>query len=138
MVSEKAKDLKNQMCGEFSDIFHLCVLVLTTSTKKELVFATLETLLKFLNWVPLGFIFETDMIRILVEKVSFPLRRWSCSQIKKSSSYFVAVSPYSLCERCYAEMPDRDWQSYCGKYIRRAVQVPFCRNRSPTCNLPPR
>jgi len=74
MVSQKAKDLKNQMCGEFSEIFNLCVMVLTTATKKELVFATLETLLKFLNWVPLGFIFETDMIRILVEKVilAFP------------------------------------------------------------------
>jgi len=69
MVSQKAKNLKNQMCGEFSEIFHLCMLVFTNAQKKELIFATLETLLKFLNWIPLGFIFETNLIQILVEKV---------------------------------------------------------------------
>ncbi|KAF5901752.1 exportin-1 isoform X1, partial [Clarias magur] len=33
-----------------------------------LVHATLETLLRFLNWIPLGYIFETKLISILVYK----------------------------------------------------------------------
>ena len=35
-----------------------------------LVRATLETLLKFLNWIPLGYIFETKLISSLIYKVS--------------------------------------------------------------------
>ena len=69
MVSQKVKDLKNQLCGEFSQVFHLCILVLTNANKPSLLQATLSTLLRFLNWIPLGYIFETDLIRILVEKV---------------------------------------------------------------------
>ena len=32
--------------------------------------ATLETLLRFLNWIPLGYIFETRVIDYLVDRVS--------------------------------------------------------------------
>ena len=39
------------------------------STSANLVLATLETLLKFLNWIPLGYIFETDLIDSLIKKV---------------------------------------------------------------------
>jgi exportin-1 len=68
MVSQKVKDLKNQLCGEFSQVFQLCMLVLTSAAKQSLLLATLNTTLRFLNWIPLGYIFETDLIRILVEK----------------------------------------------------------------------
>lgn len=38
--------------------------------------ATLETLLRFLNWIPLGYIFETSLIATLIEKfLSVPLFR---------------------------------------------------------------
>ena len=30
--------------------------------------ATLDTLLKFLNWIPLGYIFETKLIQTLILK----------------------------------------------------------------------
>lgn len=36
-----------------------------------LVNATLDTLLRFLNWIPLGYIFETDLIDTLIFKVIF-------------------------------------------------------------------
>ena len=35
----------------------------------HLVGTTLETLLKFLNWIPLGYIFETKLISSLIYKV---------------------------------------------------------------------
>ena len=40
------------------------------SQSVPLVRATLETLLKFLNWIPLGYIFETKLISSLIYKVS--------------------------------------------------------------------
>jgi exportin-1 len=70
MTQHKTKNLKNQMVGEFSDIFKLCLEVLEEATKTSLVKATLETLLRFLNWIPLGFIFETKIIDILLSRVS--------------------------------------------------------------------
>ncbi|KAK7897253.1 Karyopherin transporter [Exophiala xenobiotica] len=68
MTSSKAKNLKTTMCAEFSSIFQLCNEVLTTATSITLVKATLETLLRFLNWIPLGFIFETKLIDTLVTR----------------------------------------------------------------------
>jgi len=38
------------------------------SQNAALVGSTLETLLRFLNWIPLGYIFETNLIRSLIEK----------------------------------------------------------------------
>ena len=39
------------------------------SQNAPLVHATLETLLRFLNWIPLGYIFETKLISTLIYKV---------------------------------------------------------------------
>lgn len=44
-----------------------------SSQNVALVNATLETLLRFLNWIPLGYIFETDLIDTLIFKVIFVL-----------------------------------------------------------------
>jgi exportin-1 len=71
MTTQKAKNLKNQMCGEFSEIFQLCHEILEKAQKPSLIKATLETLLRFLNWIPLGYIFETNLIDILNNRVCF-------------------------------------------------------------------
>ncbi|KAJ3820851.1 CRM1 C terminal-domain-containing protein [Lentinula raphanica] len=68
MTQNKIKSLKNQMCGEFSDIFKLCSEVLAEANKTSLIKATLETFLRFLNWIPLGFIFETTIIDLLLNR----------------------------------------------------------------------
>ena len=65
MTSVKTKNLKNTMSGEFAAIFQLCQEVLTTANQATLIKATLETLLRFLNWIPLGYIFETQIIETL-------------------------------------------------------------------------
>ncbi|KAJ1343675.1 hypothetical protein BSLG_001750 [Batrachochytrium salamandrivorans] len=49
LTQQKAKNLKNQMCGEFSEIFRLCHEVLEKASKPSLIRATLQTLLRFLN-----------------------------------------------------------------------------------------
>ena len=65
MTSTKTKNLKTTMCGEFSAIFQLCSEVLNSANQTSLIKATLETLLRFLSWIPLGFIFETPIIETL-------------------------------------------------------------------------
>lgn len=69
MTQAKVKKLKNQMCGEFSEIFKLCSEILQEAQKTSLIRATLETLLRFLNWIPLGYIFETTIIDLLLNRV---------------------------------------------------------------------
>lgn len=69
MTQAKTKNLKNQMCGEFSEIFKLCSEILEEAQKTSLIKATLETLLRFLNWIPLGYIFETSIIDLLLTRV---------------------------------------------------------------------
>lgn len=68
ITQTKAKHLKDTMCSEFSGVFHLCQFVLENSQNPPLVNATLETLLRFLNWIPLGYIFETKLINTLIFK----------------------------------------------------------------------
>ncbi|KAG0148913.1 hypothetical protein CROQUDRAFT_40680 [Cronartium quercuum f. sp. fusiforme G11] len=68
MTQAKTKSLKNQMCNEFSDVFQLCNEILEKATKPSLISATLHTLLRFLNWIPLGYIFETSLIDHLINR----------------------------------------------------------------------
>ncbi|KXS22512.1 hypothetical protein M427DRAFT_130180 [Gonapodya prolifera JEL478] len=68
MTQLKTKTLKQQMCNEFAEIFSLCRDVLESANKVSLVRATLETLLRFLSWIPLGYIFETNIIQILRDR----------------------------------------------------------------------
>ncbi|KAK8210264.1 Karyopherin transporter [Zalaria obscura] len=59
MTSAKTRHLKQSMCDEFTSIYNLCSEILRTANQPSLIKATLETLLRFLNWIPLGYIFET-------------------------------------------------------------------------------
>ena len=68
MTQTKAKHLKDTMCSQFSEVFQLCQFVLDNSQNAPLVGVTLETLLRFLNWIPLGYIFETKLINTLIFK----------------------------------------------------------------------
>lgn len=47
----------------------LCDYVLENSQDGTLLSATLETLQRFLNWIPVGYIFETNLIERLAMKV---------------------------------------------------------------------
>lgn len=83
MTQAKAKHLKDTMCNEFTKIFQLCeyvvvgectslndgivVFIQDKSRHPPLLLVTLETLLRFLSWIPLGYIFETNMVNTLIE-----------------------------------------------------------------------
>jgi len=68
MTTDKVKTMKNQLNEEFRQIFDLCQLVLDGSTRPALIQVTLQTLLRFLAWIPLGYIFETPLIEKLISK----------------------------------------------------------------------
>lgn len=69
MTQSKAATLKQQMTQEFSQIYDLCREILGKADKASLIKATLETLLRFVHWVPAAYIFETDLIQTLQSKV---------------------------------------------------------------------
>lgn len=68
MVTEKVKTMKESLNGEFSNIFHLCQFILANSQKPSLLNVTLQTLQRFLTWIPLGFIFQTPLVDTLLNK----------------------------------------------------------------------
>ncbi|GAA5890592.1 hypothetical protein JCM6882_002973 [Rhodosporidiobolus microsporus] len=68
MTTAKTKALKAQICQEFAEVFQLCVEVLEKADKPSLIKVTLEAMLRFLNWIPLGYIFETPVIDHLITR----------------------------------------------------------------------
>eukprot|EP00164_Ancoracysta_twista_P001438 GFYU01001874.1.p1 GENE.GFYU01001874.1~~GFYU01001874.1.p1 ORF type:complete len:1068 (-),score=427.51 GFYU01001874.1:237-3440(-) len=65
MTQAKAKELKLAYNNDFQAIFQLCEYIIDHSQKPSLISMTLQTLLKFLNWIPLVFIFETPLVEKL-------------------------------------------------------------------------
>mmetsp|Transcript_47984 Transcript_47984/g.71095 ORF Transcript_47984/g.71095 Transcript_47984/m.71095 type:complete len:1091 (-) Transcript_47984:476-3748(-) len=68
MVTEKIKNMKESLNVEFSSIYHLCEFILEHSQRPTLLKVTLQTLQRFLTWIPLGFIFQTQLIDRLLNK----------------------------------------------------------------------
>jgi len=65
LTSEKESNLKSSLNKEFQCVFELCMFVLEKSTNSLLLTETLNTLSKFLIWIPVGYVFETRLIETL-------------------------------------------------------------------------
>ncbi|EJS43580.1 crm1p [Saccharomyces arboricola H-6] len=73
MTQAKALHLKNSMSKEFEQIFKLCFQVLEQSSSTSLIVATLESLLRYLHWIPYRYIYETNILELLSTKfMTFP------------------------------------------------------------------
>eukprot|EP01104_Vermistella_antarctica_P005997 TRINITY_DN16731_c0_g1_i1.p1 TRINITY_DN16731_c0_g1~~TRINITY_DN16731_c0_g1_i1.p1 ORF type:complete len:1068 (-),score=371.53 TRINITY_DN16731_c0_g1_i1:114-3317(-) len=68
MTDAKVKELKGSFYNEFNQIYQLCEYILHQTSVPSLLFVTLGTLLKFLNWIQLVYILKTDMIELLITK----------------------------------------------------------------------
>lgn len=66
-MQAKIKDLKQSLNTEFRLIHELCLFVLNASQKPDLIRATLATLHAYLSWVPLGYIFESNIVEVLLK-----------------------------------------------------------------------
>lgn len=74
MQSSEIALLKSQMVSDFSCIYNLCDLVLKSFLQNQpikigLIKSALETLYAFMGWIPLIYIFGTE----LIENVLLPL-----------------------------------------------------------------
>ncbi|KAI0230219.1 Karyopherin transporter [Massospora cicadina] len=72
MTQNKIKLLKGQMEEEFGQIYQLCMEVLEKAQTVSLISTTLDTLLRFLNWIPLQFVFESALLNVLCNRVTTP------------------------------------------------------------------
>ena len=68
MVTEKVMKMKESLNSEFSQIYQLCEFILERSQRPSLLRVTLQTLQRFLTWIPPGFIFHTQLIDMLLNK----------------------------------------------------------------------
>jgi len=87
MTQAKIKDLKNSLNSEFKLIHELCLFVLNASQKPDLIRATLGTLYAFLSWVPLGYVFESNLVEILLKLFPQPAFRNLALQCLTEVSY---------------------------------------------------
>ncbi|GMM38439.1 exportin [Saccharomycopsis crataegensis] len=65
MTQAKTKNLKLTLSKEFQEIFKLCYEVLDKASKPSLLAATLDCLLRYLHWIPLPYIFDTDLLDLV-------------------------------------------------------------------------
>lgn len=73
LTQAKAKALRLSMGAEFEEIFKLCYEVLDKTTKSSLIIATLNALLKYIPWIPVNYIFQTDLLKLLTSKFLNPV-----------------------------------------------------------------
>jgi len=72
MVSKKVLKLKYSMTTQFASIFELCMFIFQNhintpgTVYPSLLKTNLNTLAQFLSWIPVGYIFETKLIEILI------------------------------------------------------------------------
>lgn len=68
MTNRKMQDLKGALTQQFFPVYQLCELVMTQSMRPTLLTQTLDALKSFMTWVPIGYIFETQVVNLLVTK----------------------------------------------------------------------
>ncbi|CAI4231357.1 unnamed protein product [Auanema sp. JU1783] len=67
LTQAKEQMLKQQFCGQFQEVFSLCIAILEKCPAHAMVQATLKTLHRFLSWIPVGYVFETNITELLSE-----------------------------------------------------------------------
>ncbi|KAI3404076.2 CRM1 [Candida oxycetoniae] len=73
LTQAKAQQLRTSMKNEFEKIFKLCYEVLDKTTKSSLIIATLNALLKYIQWIPVNYIYQTNLLEILSTKFLTPM-----------------------------------------------------------------
>mmetsp|Transcript_7446 Transcript_7446/g.11130 ORF Transcript_7446/g.11130 Transcript_7446/m.11130 type:complete len:584 (-) Transcript_7446:6-1757(-) len=68
MTSAKIRTMKAGLEGEFAKIYELCDFVLGRSSRVPLLTSTLQTLQRFITWIPIEYIFKTNLLDTLTTK----------------------------------------------------------------------
>ncbi|CAG9460409.1 unnamed protein product [Pedinophyceae sp. YPF-701] len=76
LTQAKTKELKNSLNEEFTLVHDLCMWVLDKAQASvSLIKSTLATMQGFLTWVPLGYIFQTQVVEVLLNLFPNPSYR---------------------------------------------------------------
>jgi exportin-1 len=67
LTTARSIQLKQQFCGQFEEIHRLCYEILENSDNAQLIYATLSTLHGFLDWIPVGYVFENNLIDLILK-----------------------------------------------------------------------
>eukprot|EP01029_Cantina_marsupialis_P023581 TRINITY_DN590987_c0_g1_i1.p1 TRINITY_DN590987_c0_g1~~TRINITY_DN590987_c0_g1_i1.p1 ORF type:complete len:1054 (-),score=329.14 TRINITY_DN590987_c0_g1_i1:193-3354(-) len=68
LVSKRKEMMSSGLNEEFGKIFELCEMIFNNSTRIPLIQVTLEAFERFITWIPVGYIFQTDLLPQLVTK----------------------------------------------------------------------
>lgn len=68
LTKAKAQELKDSFQEQFLSIYQLCEFVLTESVRPSLLSVTLDTLSCFLSWIPAGYVFQFNLVPMLIQK----------------------------------------------------------------------
>ncbi|XP_039170562.1 protein EXPORTIN 1A-like isoform X2 [Eucalyptus grandis] len=72
MTEQKIKELEQSLNSELQLIYELCSYVLSATQRTELMSITLSTLCVFLPGIPLGYIFKSPLLEMLLEIIPVP------------------------------------------------------------------
>lgn len=112
LTQAKAKELKLQLSSELS------MEVLKEASKVSLLRATLETLGRFLSWIPLGYIFETESLQLFVERVRRIFFLCPFKDFTLACQFLESAEYRNLTLKCAAEiasLPQSDVSMYGAK-----------------------
>eukprot|EP00808_Paulinella_micropora_P003144 g18294.t1 len=72
MTQDKMKEMKTSLNQQFESIYRLSQYILDQSKNVRLLRITLQTLDRFLHWIPIGFVFETRLVPTLLKFFKVP------------------------------------------------------------------
>ena len=81
LTSTKIDSLKEGLTGEFQLIYQLCEFVMQNAKNTLTLQTTLQCFLRFLFWIPLYYVFETQLIDMLLHKF-FPHMNFRCDALQ--------------------------------------------------------
>ncbi|KAM0943808.1 putative importin-beta domain, armadillo-like helical, exportin-1/Importin-beta [Dioscorea sansibarensis] len=116
MTQQKIKELKQSLNSEFQLIHELCLYVLSVSQRTELIRATLATLHAFLSWIPLGYIFESQLGLYLM--LFYRMNYWGLF-LETLLKFFPVASYRNLTLQCLTEVASLQFgEFYDMQYVR--------------------
>lgn len=65
LTQARKHSLRKSLTVEFEKIFKFCMDLLSTSNDKILQMNTIETILRYINWLPFQFIFDSQLLHLL-------------------------------------------------------------------------
>ena len=106
MTSEKIALLKGSLTQEFHQIYLLSEFVLLNATRVQLLKATLQALQRYATWIPAQYIFDTQLLELLISKflVAPPFQVETLRCLQEIASVQFAANYYPQIQVLYSRV----------------------------------